>query len=305
MTRAARGLAPLAAGLAIGLCACTPSALASPASSSAASPIPSLSATPVFISPPSSLTSAGTITFLSDLTYPPQDSLVNGQPAGFDIDLAHFLAGRMHLTATIQPADYATIVDALLSGRGDAVISAMPITPDLQRQVTFVPYFLTGESILVRKGNPDSIQVLSDLCGKKVAVEVTSPEEDTLTAANLNTCKASPVIIRIYPADTQAVQDLEQGAVDALLEDTPVAAYFEGNHPAQLDLAGAPMQVHPEGIALAPQNTELIRALQQALLSLYQDGTYHRLLEKWNLLADEIPALDIVNPSANPSAVGG
>jgi polar amino acid transport system substrate-binding protein len=287
------------AALALALSACSgiPTAISSPSASASVA----ASATPLRIKPPDSLIKPGTITFLSDTTYPPQESIVNGQAVGFDIDIADALAAKMGLTATIQTADFSTIVQSLLQHKGDAIISAVAITPELQRQVAFVGYFQSGQSILVRKGNPQSITQLQDLCGKRVAVEITTPEQDTLSAANSNECKTTPINMRTFITDTEAIQQLKQGTVDAALDDTPVASYFVKNNPDLLDLGGPPLRTGAEGIAVDPKNTDLLRALQQAMLAIYEEGTYHQLLVKWNLLDDELPASQIVvAPSASP-----
>jgi polar amino acid transport system substrate-binding protein len=250
--------------------------------------------------PPSSLVRPGTITFLSDTTYPPQESIdpSTQQAVGFDIDIAQAIAAKMGLSATIQKTDSPQMIGALLAKKGDAIISALQITPDLERQVALVAYFRAGQAILVRKGNPAGITGIADLCGKKVAVQVQSPEENTVDEANAGVCKDSKISKQVYPTDLQAVILLKQGGVQAALDDSPVAAYFVKQTPDQLELAGPPLKTNPEGIAIDPKNGELVRAVQQAMLAIYRDGSYRQILTKWNLLDGEIPASQIlVNPS--------
>ncbi len=246
----------------------------------------------------------GTIIFLSDTTYPPQETIdpTTQQAVGFDIDVAQALAAKMGLSATIQRTDSAQIVDALLKKQGDAIISALQITPDLERQVALVAYFRAGQAILVRKGNPSGINGLADLCGKKVAVQVQSPEENTIDEANGSICKDSKINKSIYPTDLQTVLILKQHGVDAALDDSPVAAYFVKQTPDQLDLGGPPFKTAPEGVAIDPKNGDLLHAIQQAMMAIYKDGTYRQILTKWNLLDGEIPASEIVvNPSPTTS----
>ena len=256
------------------------------------------SPTPPAITPPTSLVRPGSLTFLSDTTYPPQESIdpSSQQAVGFDIDIAQAIAAKMGLSATIQNTNSPQIVSALLAKKGDAIISALQITPDLERQVALVAYFQAGQSILVRKGNPSAISGLLDLCGKNVAVQVQSPEENTIEEANGGVCKDSKI------TDLQAVLILKQHGVEAALDDSPVAAYFVKQTPDQLDLAGAPLKTNPEGIAVDPKNGELLRAVQQAMMAIYKDGSYRQILTKWNLLDGEIPASQIVvNPSPTTS----
>lgn len=268
-----------------------------------ATPFAAASPTPTPIVPPTTLVHPGTLTFLSDTTYPPQESIdpATQKAVGFDIDIATALAGKLGLNVTIVKTDSPQIIGALLAKKGDAVISALSITPDLQRQAAFVPYFQAGQSILVRKGNPAGIAGLADLCGKGVAVQVQSPEQNSLDEANGNECKSTHIVVHVYPTDLQAVLTLKQGQADAALDDSPVAAYFVKQTPDQLELAGHPFKTNPEGIAVDPKNGDLVKALQRAMLAIYQDGSYHLLLTKWNLVDGEIPASQIV---ATPSPTG-
>jgi polar amino acid transport system substrate-binding protein len=272
------------------------------ATSTGASPSATASASPQGIKTPTTLVKAGTLTFLSDTTYPPQESIdtASNKAVGFDVDVANAIAAKMNLTATIQTADFSTIIDGLLAKKGDAIISAMSITPDRSKKVAFVGYFQAGQSILVRKGNPLGITSLTDLCGRKVAVQVTTTEQDTLNAENAGDCKSKKITIALFPTDTDAVQKLKIGAVDAAMDDSPVAAFYVSQDPTSFDLGGTPVQSAPEGIAVDPTNKEVLLAIQQAMLAIFADGTYHKLLVKWNLLDGEIPASQVIQ-SPSPS----
>ncbi len=303
MTAAFKGRIALSAFLALTLGACTPPSPGAVKASPSTSGLAIVSPTPPTITPPTNLVRPGTITFLSDTTYPPQESMdTNNQAVGFDIDIAQALAAKMGLTATIQKTDSPQIVGALLAKKGDAIISALQVTPDLQRQVALVAYFRAGQAILVRKGNPSGITALSDLCGKKVSVQVQSPEENSIDELNGAACKDSKINKQVYPTDLQAVLILKQRGVDAALDDSPVAAYFVKQTPDQLEQAGSPFKMNAEGIGIDPKIGELLKAMQQAMMAIYQDGTYRQILTKWNLLDGEIPASQIVvTPSPSTS----
>jgi polar amino acid transport system substrate-binding protein len=260
------------------------------------------SAHPATIKAPTNLITAGTITFLSDTTYPPQESIdtATNKAVGFDVDIANAIGAKMGLKATIQTQDFSTIIPALLAKKGDAIISAMSITPERQKQVAFVGYFLAGQSILVKSSNPLKIQGLTDLCGKKVAVQVTTTEQDTLNAANGSQCSSNKINIQTFPTDSDAVQKLKLGAVDAAMDDSPVAAYYVKQDSASFAVAGKPIAQAPEGIAVDPKNQELLKAIQQAMEAVFKDGTYQKILDTWNLKDGAIPASGIV-VSGNPT----
>ncbi len=276
------------------LAACAAST-APPPGVASASPTPA-TAIPV----PQGLIQPGVLTFLSDTVYPPQESIdpQTSKPAGFDIDIATAIAARIGappgLRAEVKSLDFNLLLQQLLEQRGDAVISAMRITPERQHRVAFVGYFVAGQAIMVRKGNPLGIQGLQDLCGRKVAVQVQTNELDTLTAANADQCKNSKITIQVFPTDIEAFTKLQLGLVDAAMDDSPVVAYFVQQKPQFFETAGPLLQNVLEGIAVDPKNPELLKAIQQAMLAIYADGTYRKLLIKWNLLDGEVPVSQIV-----------
>lgn len=290
--------------VAFSLAACAPLSPAMVHTSASASSIAAASPTAPPITAPANLVRPGTLTFLSDLSYPPQESVdpSTQQAVGFDIEIAQAIAAKMGLSATIQKSDSAQLVGALVAKKGDAIISALQITPDLERQVALVPYFRAGQSILVRKGNPSGITGISDLCGKKVSLQTQSPEDNSIDEANAAACKDNKIVKEAFPVDLQAVTLLKQGGVQAALDDSPVADYFVKQNPDQLELAGSPFKLSDEGIAVDPKNGDLVTAVQQAMMAIVRDGTYQQTLLKWNLLDGQISTSEIVvNPSPTTS----
>lgn len=281
------------ATLAVLVSACSlPSSI--PATTPSATAEPLATASPSAITVPTTLIHPGVITFLSSTDYPPQESVVNGKPVGFDIDVAKALATKIGVTAQFRFTPFEVLIPSLLARQGDAIISAMTVTPERQRRVAFVGYFQAGESIVVRKGNPGNIQALRDLCGKRAAAEVATTEAQTLTGANGDVCKATPINIQFTTTDTEALKLVQAGSVDAAIDGSPVAAYFVQQMPNVYEVAAPPIQSTAQGIAVNPNNAELLTALQRAMVGIMLDGTYHGLLVKWNLLDGEIPASQVV-----------
>jgi polar amino acid transport system substrate-binding protein len=267
--------------------------------------LPSATASPITV--PATLLNAHQIIFLSDTNYPPQESIdpAANEAVGFDVDIARALSARIGpppgLKASILTQDFDSIIPSLINRRGDAIISAMTITASRSKDVTFIPYFQAGQSILVPHGNPGNITAVTNLCGKRVAVEKATTELQTLQAANKANCQALPIVIQTFATDAEAVNQLKAGAVDAAMDDSPVAAYYVTQSGNALELGGNPVDTKAEGIAVDPKNTDLHQALTLAMLDIMKDGTYHRLLAKWNLLPGGIPAAWVTLPP-NPSA---
>jgi len=237
------------------------------------------------IAAPTDLIASGTLTVGSDTTYPPQEYIdtASGKATGFDIDLITEMAKRMGLTANVKTANFTTIVDDLKAKRYDVVISAQTITADRQKQVDFVPYFNAGQSILVANGNPKKINAVTDLCGKTVGVQDGTTELDTLNAANKAACKANPAKLTVLSAQTDVINLLVTGRVEATFQDSPVTDYYLKLNPGRFQVAGSIVNAAPEGISVRKADTSMFTAVQQAFNAVKADGTYASLFSKWQL----------------------
>src|SRR5271165_3537592 len=73
------------------------------------------------------------IRFLTELDYPPFDYAgTDGNPAGFNVDLARLLCTEINTTCTVQARRFDLLLDALndKSGGGDAVIASIAANAD-------------------------------------------------------------------------------------------------------------------------------------------------------------------------------
>ena len=72
------------------------------------------------------LSRIGVIRFLTETDYPPFDySGPDGQPAGFNVDLARLICEEIQVACTVQQRRFDTLIGALNSNGGDAVIASI------------------------------------------------------------------------------------------------------------------------------------------------------------------------------------
>jgi polar amino acid transport system substrate-binding protein len=187
----------------------------------------------------------------------------------------------------INDTDFAGIIAAMKAGRFDIIMSAMNDTAERRGNgVDFVDYFTAGTSILVKKGNPDKIAGLDDLCGKTVAVQKgTVQETDTLPPQSQKCTTAGKGAITVLPfeKDTDALQQVKIGRAAAIVEDSPVAGYNAktAGGGSEFELTGQPTDVGQYGIAIPTTNVKLRDAIRAALKAIIADGTYDKVLAKW------------------------
>ncbi len=259
--------------------------------------------TPVAQVPDGATAEKGKLLICSDIPYPPQEFFDDqGNPTGSDIDIGNEIGKRLGLQVVWVNSVFDTIIAAVTSGKCDIIISAQNITADRQKQVSMIPYFQAGQSMVAAKGNPDNITGPMDLCGKSAAAESGTTEADYLqgtgdyksTGGLTQECtkagKPAPTVV-LTQKDSDALQQLQAGKVSVYFADSPVAAYYTVQHPDQFQLVGAIIQPAVEGISVPCGQTDctsapltpLGQAVQTALKSMMSDGTYKTILGKWNL----------------------
>ena len=229
----------------------------------------------------------------TDTTNPPQEYLDpnnNNQPTGFDIDLITAIAHKMGLQVKIVSTPFNSLFKDLRGHQFDVVISAVSMTSDLTGKYDFVRYLHTSESLLVPMGNPKHIKQLTDLCGLSVGVQAGSTE---LTQLQKAPCPASKMItIMLETSEADVIPLLLAGTVDATYQDTPVANYYIGLNQGRFVAVTIMSNTPDEGIVIRKGDTIMLNAVNAAFNLLKQDGTYHNLLAKWNLIQEAIAVVD-------------
>jgi polar amino acid transport system substrate-binding protein len=289
-------------------------ATAAPATAAPATAAPATAApaSPIAAVPADQLISPGKLVICSDIPYPPQQMFdANGNPSGADFEIGPEMAKRLGLTMVVENSVFDTIIAALTGGKCDIIMSAQNITADRIKQVDMIPYFQAGQSFLVLKGNPKNITTLMDLCGNGVAAESGTTEIDLpngtgsyvgkgLSAACVAAGKPK-ITVKEYQKDTDALLALQSKQVDAWFGDSPPAGYYSAQHADQFQLSGLTVGVAAEGISVAKTKTGLRDAVQQALISMINDGSYLAILTKYGIesgavTADMAAKLNFVGP---------
>jgi polar amino acid transport system substrate-binding protein len=277
-------LVALVAGLALLLAACGGNNNSSGSSGSGSSGVTDLGK-----QLPASIQQSKQLKIGSDVAYAPVEFFKVGTQdvQGIDWDLAQAMGQKLGVTVSFQNTTFDGIIPALTAKRFDLIMSAMSDTPERQKQVDFIDYFNAGTSILVKKGNPEGIQSLDDLCGKTIALQKGTTQVDVATGQQTKcTAAGKPKItVLTYDKDTDAQLQVRSGRAVADMNDFPVAAYAAqtiggGN---DFEVVGEQIEAGPYGIGVRKDDTQLRNAMQAALKAIIADGTYDQILQKWNV----------------------
>jgi polar amino acid transport system substrate-binding protein len=232
----------------------------------------------------------------SDIPYPPWEFYVTEggeEVTGFDYDLAQALGAVLGVKFEFVQTAFDNCIPSLISGKNDIVMSGMYDNLLRRNDVDFIDYAWDGTSILVLKGNPESIVGLETLAGKTVGCERGTTQAALLESLNeqLKGEGKKEMTINQYDAQPDALTALQSGRTVCDLTDHSTAAYI-----ALTTQGGAVFEVvtdpaNPngyepqiDGIGVLKANTQLRDALQQALQVLIDDGTYQKIIDHWGLL---------------------
>src|SRR5437762_11636572 len=70
------------------------------------------------------------IRFMSEVDYPPFNYAgSDGNPTGFNVDLARLICDELKIPCTMQMRRFDTLIDSLNDNRGDAAIASIAVTP--------------------------------------------------------------------------------------------------------------------------------------------------------------------------------
>ena len=202
----------------------------------------------------------------------------NGEMSGLDVDVARYVAGKLGVDA-----DDITFVEARTTDREkllqqhsvDLVVATYSITDARKQVVDFAgPYFVAGQSLLVRRANfdIDGPQSLDNSDWQLCSVADSTP------AQKIKSSYAKSVTLqekRSYPECITALKDQQ---VDAVTSDDVILAGYAAQQPDQLKVVGAPFSTERYGIGLAKGDDRRAK-VTEALRSMVSDGTWQRIVQ--------------------------
>jgi polar amino acid transport system substrate-binding protein len=223
---------------------------------------------------------------------PPFGYRAGGQLVGFDIDLAHALAGELDIPRVeLVPVTMDERSDRVASGAVDLVAAAMTRTRYRERRVDFtMPYFQDGQALLVAQGSV--IQDYQDLGGATVAAVKGSTGSYYVKQAAPD-CQVAGVA-----GVGELAAAVTSGRAQAAVCDRILLVGMVRQSAGALRLAGEPFTIEPYAIAVAENQSKLLKAVNHALIALWESGRYQGLYATWfgPGAAWELPGRFVITP---------
>jgi ABC-type amino acid transport substrate-binding protein len=214
-----------------------------------------------------------------DASFPPFETVdEQGNLVGFDVDLARALAGQLGVEARfVANLPYDGLYDALRARQVDAVISALYLDPSRMDRFAYSASYFNAGHVLVTRTGMEAIRDVESLAGHSLAVEFGSEGD---VAARAWQRRLRDLAIVPCQSPDEALDQVAAGEVDAALVDH-VSALRATGVGAGLQIAGDPVTDEPYAVAVWGENRGLLRAIDQALAQLGEDGTLAALKDRW------------------------
>jgi polar amino acid transport system substrate-binding protein len=202
-----------------------------------------------------------------------------GELIGFEIDVARRLAEDMGVEVEFVPTQWSGIIPALLTGKFDVIIGGMGILPQRNLQVNFSkPYYFTGMSIAAHKEKATGLSNLEDFNNSDVVIAA----RIGTTAADAAQKHMPDAEIRLFEAETQAVQELLNGNAHALVASAPLPAYLVIDNPDSLFLPlEGTFTKEPIGFALPKGDLDLLNYFNSWITVVEAEGWLEERRAYW------------------------
>jgi polar amino acid transport system substrate-binding protein len=240
---------------------------------------------------PAAMKAKGTLNIASEAQYAPNEFIApDGHTViGMDADLMQALGAVMGLKVKLINSNFETIIPGLAAGRYDLGASSFTDTKEREKTVDFVTYFSAGISFYAKTSANPGVTKITDLCGKTVAVQKGTVEEEGTTEQSHKCTKEGKKAVTAlsFPGQNPVNLAVASGRAELGMADSPVVAYQIKQSNGGFKLVGESYNFKPYGIAI-PKHSGMTTPILAALKLLMSNGTYAQILTKWGIQSGAI-----------------
>lgn len=204
----------------------------------------------------------------------------NGEIVGFDVDLAKEVFKRLGYNVKFQPIDWSMKETELNSKKIDAIWNGYTITDERKQKVDFTkPYMENKQVIVVLKDS--NISKKADLEGKLVAAQNNSSSQEAIEKDKDILTKFKDGKLYLYENNNDALMELENKRVDAVVVDEILARYYiklKGED--KFKILDENFGSEEYGIGFR-KGDELKDKVDKILDEMRKDGSFEEIYSKW------------------------
>jgi polar amino acid transport system substrate-binding protein len=223
---------------------------------------------------------------------------------GADPDIAYAIAESLGLKLQLVPVAWIDWPLGLASGKYDAVISNVGVTEQRKEKFDFSTYRKGLHGIYVKSDSKiASIKEPKDAAGLKVIIGAGTNQERILLEWNKENVAAGlkPLELQYYDDDAASLLALASGRADVIVQPHAQLVYIAARD-GKIKSVGTLSAGWPDRSDVAittRKGSGLANALTAATNDLIANGTYSKILDRWQLAEEALPRSE-TNPPGLP-----
>ena len=229
----------------------------------------------------------GTLTVATSPDFAPYEFYAldeNKEPqlAGFDMDLAQYIADYLGLTLEVIPMDFDGTIMELQNGNVDLGMAGYSPDPDRAEVMDFSDiYYMGGQSFVCLESNKDKFPTLEDtnnpeysIAAQTGSIQYNLAEEHSPEANIVSLAKV-----------TDIVAELVAGKIDGAYIETLPAMSYQVNYPELCLALEVPYDVAGSSVGVTKGNAALLEGVNRAIAAAIEDGSMDQFVEEATTLA--------------------
>lgn len=215
----------------------------------------------------------------------------DGNPVGIDVELAEAVCGKLGFTPVFQRIAWDKKDEYLDKGQVDCLWGCFTMNGREKQYQWAGPYLYSRQVIAVR-GN-SGITKISDLEGKRIAVQATTKPEEILRKRSSPRIPETEMVYSMSGMD-EIYASLRKGYVDAIAGHESAIERFVQSAPDVYEILDESLYTSELGVAFKKgTHQELAQKMTQILTQMQEDGTLCDIAEKYGMDAEK--ALGVTN----------
>ncbi len=192
---------------------------------------------------------------------------------GFDVEIAKAVANKLGKELKIEDMAFDSLIMGLNNDKMDFIAAGMTATKERAQQVDFSESYFKSKQVIIVKADNTAITSADDLVGKTVGVQLG-------TTGDLFVSGTEGVTVVQVKKGTQAVMDLQNGKVDAVvIDEEPAKKMTAGKE--DVKILEVPFIEEEYAIAVKKGNTELLNTINETIKELKANGEYDKIYEQF------------------------
>ena len=220
------------------------------------------------------LVTPGVLTVATSPDFAPYEFYAIGEDgsatlAGFEMDLARFIADYLNLELNVIPMDFDGIAIELQNKSIDLGMAGFSPKPERAQVMDFSDIFYTGgQSFVCLKGNEDKFPDLEST--NKAEYDIGAQSGSIQYDLALENSPNANIIV--LPKVTDIIADLLAGNLDGAYIETDVALQYAKNYPDMAVILKVPYEMEGSVIGVSKGNEALLAAVNEAIAECLNSG---------------------------------